>query len=114
MQGADLNGRKINVELSKRTRPREPTPGIYCWKQVSTWVRRGHLLPEDHMAIVSLTLDRQVGLRRGTDIVIMRREDTETIVIVLVQNHPTTTTGDADPAIPGHLADDMYTSPTTA
>lgn len=27
MQGADLNGRRITVEFSKRAKPREPTPG---------------------------------------------------------------------------------------
>jgi RNA recognition motif-containing protein len=27
MQGVELNGRKITVEVSKRTKPREPTPG---------------------------------------------------------------------------------------
>lgn len=32
MQGADLNGRRITVDFSKREKPREPTPGKYLGK----------------------------------------------------------------------------------
>jgi len=113
MQGADLNGRRINVELSKRTKPREPTPGTTIMMQADIWERRDLLLPADPMVIASHTPDRRVARLRGIDIVIMRREDTDTIVTVLAQNHPTAGDADPDKAIPDHLADDMYTSPTT-
>ena len=31
-QGKDLNGRRIKIEFSKRTTPRDPTPGRYLGK----------------------------------------------------------------------------------
>lgn len=33
MQGVDLGGRRISVEVSKRNKPREPTPGRYLGKK---------------------------------------------------------------------------------
>ena len=114
MQGMDINGRKITVEVSKRNKPREPTPGkVYDMKE-DVQVRRELHLQEGRGIIVSPTqgLDLQAGLTEdiGTADIIMRRGDTDTIDPD--QDQARTEGTGTETAIQDHLADDMYTSPT--
>ena len=113
MQGADIHGRKITVEISKRNRPREPTPGIKCCMKEGILVRRGHHLLEGD-TIESLTRDHvlvhRVGHTGGTVIadIIMKKEGIDGIDLDLDLDH----TEGTGTATPDRLADDMYTSPT--
>lgn len=106
MQGFDLNGRKINVEFSKRAAPREPTPGSTSLSQVGTQARSVLL------QCASRISDRILGHRvvLTSDIGTIMRSDAD--MRDLDHDLDLTHTEDADPATPDHLADDMYTSPT--
>jgi hypothetical protein len=109
MQGADLNGRRITVDFSKREKPREPTPGKYLGKVDLIKVRKethlfaGHAMIGNH--VLGRILDLLVVPKNEEDITTRSAADTKG----LAQDQ--TLTKNAGQATRSHLADDLYTKP---
>jgi hypothetical protein len=116
MTGADINGRRITVELSKRAKPREPTPGILIEIQGDILGKRDLLPQEDQEDTEILIHDLVLQADRTgvTDIIVIttKKGDTDTTDPGLGQDQDPTEDTETETAIPDRLADDMYTSPT--
>ena len=110
MQGADLNGRRITVDFSKREKPREPTPGKYLGTVGLMKVRRetrlfaGHAMTEGH--VLARILNLQVVPTSDADTM---RSGADTRGLAQDQTHAK----NIDQAIRSHLADDMYSKPNS-
>ena len=111
MTGAELNGRRITVEFSKRDKPREPTPGKYLGTESVRKVRNvphlcGGRVTTDGRTLRGRTLRRRAV--RTSDAATVMRSAADTKSLVLVKKD----TKDGGRVTPNRRADDLYTTPT--